>query len=93
MEARDLRVSDMNTYETRNAYVAAFLNYAGLVLLEAKRIGPKSVSFIFLDDAEEDAEQLEQDFWNDRQAASPRALLSAYCEIRRAMYETRKELG
>lgn len=79
-------MSDQKVFETRNAYVAAILTYAGLVLLEVKRIGPKSLNFVFLDD-DESAAQLEADFWADRQITSQRSLLEAYSEIRKEIYK------
>ena len=90
-----LRMSVQQLYETNNAHVAAFLVYAGLVLLEVKLAGPKSLVFVFQDDddCEKSAAALEADFWNDRQVASPKALLSAYGEIRSELYKVRKDLA
>jgi len=71
----------VSTYETTNNFVAAYLNYAGVVLLEIKRTGPKSFSFVFEDESGE-AAQLEADFWNDRKVTSARELLKSDREIR-----------
>lgn len=84
-------MSDQKTYTVRNAYAAAYLVYAGLVLLETNKVGEKSLDFVFLDNGEESAEQLEHDFWNDREVASPKMLLEAYREIRQEIYKAKQQ--
>jgi len=76
------------TYETRHSFVAAFLNYCGLVLMEVRRTGPKSLTFIFQDDDAE-AAQLETDFWEDRQVISARKLLEADREVRQEIWQAK----
>ena len=75
-------------YVTPNSFVASFLNYCGLVLIEAKNRKGKNVSFVF-DDPENEAGQLEQDFWNEAQVVSAKRLLQADREIRKYVWEAR----
>ena len=75
-------------FETRNSFVASFLNYCGLVLLEVKNVGPKTVAFVF-DDANNEAAQLEEDFWNDREVCSAKRLLKADREIRKHVWQAK----
>ena len=73
-------------FETPNSFVASFLNYCGLVLIDVKSIGPKSVAFVF-DDPNDEAKQLVEDFWNDAQVTSARKLLQADREIRKHIWQ------
>jgi len=77
-------------YETRNSYVASFLNYAGLVLLSVKRTGQKSLTFVF-DDPHNEGAQFEKDFWEDRQITSARRLLDADREVRSEIWKAKQE--
>ena len=79
----------MSQFETRNSFVASFLNYCGLVLLEVKNVAPKTVAFVF-DDSANEAAQLEEDFWNDREVCSAKRLLQADREIRKHVWQVRQ---
>lgn len=72
------------TYETRNQRVAAFCVYAGLVLLEVRRVGPKSLMFV-LDDPANEGPELDRQFYSDSSITSARELLRAADEVREAV--------
>lgn len=74
------------TYETRNQHVAAFCVYAGLPLLEVRKIGAKSLMFT-LDDPNGEGPGLERQFFVDSSITSARELLKVADEVRRAVRE------
>lgn len=86
---QSVEARSVSQYETQHSFIASFLNYAGLVLVEVKRVNPKLVSFVF-DDPNDEAAQLEEDFWNDRQITSAKRLLEADREIRREIFLARE---
>jgi len=83
----------MSEYTTRNQHVAAFCVYAGLVLLEVKKIGVKSLLFV-LDDPDGEGPELDRHFFENGSVSSARELLKASDEVRRAvrdMYTKEKQ--
>src|SRR6266446_8817935 len=77
-------VSPVSEYTTRNQHVAVFCVYAGLALLEVKKVGPKSLQFV-LDDPDGEGPELDRQFFEDGSVASSRELLRAADEVRRAV--------
>lgn len=71
-------------YETKNQQVATFCVYAGLVLLEVKRAGAKTLLFVF-DDPEGEGPKLDEQYFSDDSITSARALLRCADEVRKAV--------
>lgn len=72
----------MSVFETRHQHLAAYCLYAGLVLLEVKRLEPKGLLFVF-DDREGEGPELNKQFAADDRITSARSLLHCYDELRK----------
>ena len=77
---------------TRTQQLSVLFHYAGLQLIEIRRVGPKTLAFVH-NDPECEAPDLEQSFYepDGGYVASARDLLRADREIRRAMKPFYKE--
>jgi len=77
-------MTDPGTFSTTDRFLASYLLYAGLPLMDVLKDG-KGQRFEFLDE-NEDGPSLESEFLNDGKVTSARELLKAAATINREVY-------